>query len=84
MREKQMTMKLKGYAKEPFVRVEHDHDGREVRLVGRTKGRKCKECISFYREQYSRVITRCSMYSNKFWKANMEACSYFSERGNID
>ena len=62
------------------VRLLTDVDGRKIELYGYTRGRKCKECKFYYKEQYSKVYRRCEKYPKKNWKANLEACSVFKEK----
>ena len=59
------------------VRNLKDADGRRIKLIGFTPGKKCKECDHFYREQYGKVYRRCELYPKKNWKSNLEACSKF-------
>ena len=61
------------------IRKLKDCDGRKIILQGFTKGKKCKECIFFYRVQYAKIIRRCKKYPKKYWKANFAACRYFEE-----
>lgn len=64
-------------APEGQKRVLFDNDGRKVVLVGKTEGKKCKECDHFYRDQRAKVYRRCELYPKKSWKANWEACGSF-------
>lgn len=64
------------------TRHERDRDGREIVLIGRTKGRICKECKYLRYEQFSKKYYRCfkfKNYMNKNWKVKTEACQYFEE-----
>lgn len=62
------------------IRLLKDADGRNIRLVGITPGKKCKECNHFYWVQYSKLYRRCKFDPKKNWKSNLEACGQFEER----
>lgn len=71
---------IAGNPPEGQIRILKDADGRKIRLVGITQGRKCKECAYFYRVEYAKTYRRCKFDPKKNWKANTEACGSFQER----
>ena len=64
------------------VTVRHikDRDGRKVTIYGYTRGKYCKDCVFFYKEQHAKAYNRCAKVPNKHWRAMLDACILFEEK----